>query len=105
VFSVRYEINLYMLRYVVAMPGKNLKVQNRLFVREGAPHQQTRNCKKKNQRENGKNWSRVPGGCLMPRQTDRQTVGRNITLTLTRPPLWSNGQSSWLQNGDVLCFL
>jgi hypothetical protein len=21
------------------------------------------------------------------------------------PPLWSSGQSSWLQNGDVLCFL
>jgi hypothetical protein len=24
---------------------------------------------------------------------------------LGRPPLWSIGQSSWLQNGDVLCFL
>jgi hypothetical protein len=22
----------------------------------------------------------------------------------TRPPLWSSGQSSWLHNGDVLCF-
>jgi hypothetical protein len=22
-----------------------------------------------------------------------------------RPPLWSSGQSSWLHNGDVLCFL
>jgi hypothetical protein len=22
-----------------------------------------------------------------------------------RPPLWSSGQSSWLQSGDVLCFL
>jgi hypothetical protein len=22
-----------------------------------------------------------------------------------RPPLWSSGQSSWPQNGDVLCFL
>jgi hypothetical protein len=21
------------------------------------------------------------------------------------PPLWSSGQSSWLHNGDVLCFL
>jgi hypothetical protein len=21
------------------------------------------------------------------------------------PPLWSSGQSSWLLNGDVLCFL
>jgi hypothetical protein len=23
----------------------------------------------------------------------------------SRPPLWSSGQSSWLQKGDVLCFL
>jgi hypothetical protein len=23
----------------------------------------------------------------------------------SRPSLWSSGQSSWLQNGDVLCFL
>jgi hypothetical protein len=23
----------------------------------------------------------------------------------TIPPLWSSGQSSWLQNGDVFCFL
>jgi hypothetical protein len=23
----------------------------------------------------------------------------------SRPPLWSSDQSSWLQNGDVLCFL
>jgi hypothetical protein len=23
----------------------------------------------------------------------------------SRPPLWSSGQSSWLQNGDVLWFL
>jgi hypothetical protein len=23
----------------------------------------------------------------------------------SRPPLWSSGQSSWLKNGDVLCFL
>jgi hypothetical protein len=24
---------------------------------------------------------------------------------LCRPPLWSSGQSSWLHNGDLLCFL
>jgi hypothetical protein len=24
---------------------------------------------------------------------------------IARPPLWSSGRSSWLQNGDVLCFL
>jgi hypothetical protein len=23
----------------------------------------------------------------------------------SRPPLWSSGQSSWLQDGDVLCLL
>jgi hypothetical protein len=23
----------------------------------------------------------------------------------SRPPLWSSGQSSWLQNGDVLCII
>jgi hypothetical protein len=23
----------------------------------------------------------------------------------SRPPLWPSGQSSWLHNGDVLCFL
>jgi hypothetical protein len=27
------------------------------------------------------------------------------TLNTERPPLWSSGQSSWLQNGEVLCFL
>jgi hypothetical protein len=40
---------------------------------------------KNNERDKGKNWSRVPvpGGCLTPRRTGRLTVGRNITLTLT----------------------
>jgi hypothetical protein len=38
---------------------------------------------KNNQREKGKNWSRVPDGCLTPGRTGRLTVGRNITLTLT----------------------
>jgi hypothetical protein len=28
----------------LAMPSKNWKLQTRLLVREGAPHQQTRNC-------------------------------------------------------------
>jgi hypothetical protein len=32
--------------YALTMPGKNLKVQTRLLVREGASHQQTRNCLK-----------------------------------------------------------
>jgi hypothetical protein len=51
--------------------------------RQRGPHQQTRNCLKNNQRENGKNWSRVPDGCLTPRRTGRLTVGHNITLALT----------------------
>jgi hypothetical protein len=50
-------------------------LQTRLLVREGTPHQQARNCLKNYPKENGKNWSRVPDGCLIPR--------RNITLTLT----------------------
>jgi hypothetical protein len=29
----------------------------------------------------------------------------SVVNQLTRPPLWSSGQSSWLHNGDVLCFL
>jgi hypothetical protein len=53
------------------------------LVKEGAPHQQTRNCLKNNPRENGKIWSRVPDECLTPRRTGRLTVGRNVTLTLT----------------------
>jgi hypothetical protein len=28
-----------------------------------------------------------------------------IETVFYKPPLWSSGQSSWLQNGDVLCFL
>jgi hypothetical protein len=39
---------------------------------------------KNDQREKGKNWSRVPDGCLTPRRTGRLTVGRNVTLTLTK---------------------
>jgi hypothetical protein len=28
-----------------------------------------------------------------------------LLCSLTGPPLWASGQSSWLHNGDVLCFL
>jgi hypothetical protein len=38
------------------------------------------NCLKNNQRENGKNWSRVPDGCLTPRRTGRLIV-RSHKLT------------------------
>jgi hypothetical protein len=66
----------------LAMPGKNSKLQTQLFIREGTPHQQTRNCKREREK-NKKNWSLVPGGCLIPRRTGRQTVGHNVILTLT----------------------
>jgi hypothetical protein len=61
---------------------KNCK-RIRLIVREDAPRQQIRNCLKILKERRGKNWSRVPDGCLTPRQTDRLTVGRNIVLALT----------------------
>jgi hypothetical protein len=47
------------------------------LVREGAPHQQTRNCLTV-----AKMWSWARDGCLTPRQTGRLTIGRNITLSL-----------------------
>jgi hypothetical protein len=69
-------------KVALAMPGKNWKLQNRLLVREGAPHQQTSNCLKMIKERREKNWSRVPDGCLTPGGTGRLTAGRNITLTL-----------------------
>jgi hypothetical protein len=33
------------------------------------------------------------------------TLHLMLLMVSCRPPLWSSGQSSWLQNGDVLCFL
>jgi hypothetical protein len=36
----------HLRKAALTMPGKNLKLQIRLLVREGAPHQQTRNCLK-----------------------------------------------------------
>jgi hypothetical protein len=56
----------------LARTSSNCKRQTRLLVREGALHQQTRNCLtgKKNL-------------VLGPRQTDRLTVGHNIVFTLT----------------------
>jgi hypothetical protein len=71
----------------------------RLLVREGAPHQQTWNYLKNNQRENGKNLSRVPDGRLIPGRTGRLTVGRNITLILTltldRVQFWRDNLLEW----------
>jgi hypothetical protein len=34
-----------------------------------------------------------------------QTMEVYFYVEESRPPLWSSGQSSWLHNGDVLCFL
>jgi hypothetical protein len=49
-----------------------------------APHiNKPKTVKKNNQSENGKNLSRVPGGCPTPGRTGRLTVSRNITLTST----------------------
>jgi hypothetical protein len=58
--------------------SSNCKRQTRPLIREGASHQQIRNCLAVI-----KIWSWAPDGCLTPRQTGRLTVGRNITLTLT----------------------
>jgi hypothetical protein len=66
----------------LAMPGKDLKLQTRLLVREGTQHEHTRNSLKIIKDRRGKDWSRVPDGCLTLRQTGRLTDGRNITLTL-----------------------
>jgi hypothetical protein len=52
--------------------------QTRPLVREGAPHQETRNCLTVIII-----WSWAPGRCLTPEQTGRLTVGSNVTLTLT----------------------
>jgi hypothetical protein len=30
---------------------------------------------------------------------------KNVSCKESRPPPWTSGQSAWLQNGDVLCFL
>jgi hypothetical protein len=49
----------------------------------GCPTSTSPQLSKNNQREKGKNWSRVSDRCLTPRRTGRLTVGRNITLTLT----------------------
>jgi hypothetical protein len=65
---------------VLTMSDKNWKLQTRLLVREGAPHQHLRKCLKIIKERKEKNWSRVPDGCLTPRQTGRLTVGRNVTL-------------------------
>jgi hypothetical protein len=51
---------------------------------------------------------RVPG-YTTEMYCDSCEVGTEFILVCyveeSRPPLWSSGQSSWLHNGDVLCFM
>jgi hypothetical protein len=54
------------------------KLQTRLLVREGAPHQETSNCQSEKTI-----WPWVSDGSPTPRQNGRQAVGRNITSTST----------------------
>jgi hypothetical protein len=59
-FTVRYELNLYML------------------------------CRRKSSRKSQgerKIGRGVPDGRLTPRRTGRLIIGHNVTLNLTRPPL------------------
>jgi hypothetical protein len=60
--------------------------------------------KKNNQRENGKNWSRVADGCLTLGRTARLSVVIHITLTLTL--IWTFGIQLWgaasTSNIDIL---
>jgi hypothetical protein len=69
-------MSLVGLRYEKGCAGddqQKLKLQTRLLVREGAPHQQTRNSLKII-KEKGKNWLRVPDGRLTPGLADRPSV-------------------------------
>jgi hypothetical protein len=57
----------------LARTSSNFKRQTRPLVREGVPHQHTRNCLTVI-----KIWLQAPDGCFIPRQTGRLTIGRNI---------------------------
>jgi hypothetical protein len=62
---------------------QKLKSTDPTARQRGHPTSTNPKLSKNNQRENGKNWSRVLDGCLTPGRTGRLTVGRNVTLTLT----------------------
>jgi hypothetical protein len=49
-----------------------------------------------------KEWSTYQVNSVSP---DPTKLKNKYTVGKIRQPLWSTGQSSWLQNGDVLCFL
>jgi hypothetical protein len=60
---------------------QKLKTIDPTFRQRGRPTSVNPQLSKNNQKENGKNWSRGPDVRLTPRQTDRLTDGRNMTLT------------------------
>jgi hypothetical protein len=62
---------------------QKLKTTDPTSCQSGCPTPTNPQLSKNNQREKGKNWLRVPVGCLTPGRTGRLTVDRNITLTLT----------------------
>jgi hypothetical protein len=57
--------------------SSSCKRQTRPLVREGVSHQQTYNCLTVITI-----WPWATDGCLIPRDTGRLTIGRNITLAL-----------------------
>jgi hypothetical protein len=61
----------------LARISSNCKRQTRSLVRESALYKQTSNWL-----TIIKIWAYATDGCFVPRQTDRLTVGRNISLTL-----------------------
>jgi hypothetical protein len=61
--------------------GTELKSTDPTSRQRGRPTSTNPKLSKNNQRENGKNWSRIPDGCLTPGRTGRLTVVRNIIVT------------------------
>jgi hypothetical protein len=82
--------------FALAMPSNSSKLQARPLVKEGAPHQQTRNCLKiiKKKEKEKRNWLQVPDRCRTSRQTGRLTIGRNITSTLSAPKDLRSGRTA-----------
>jgi hypothetical protein len=63
--------------------GQELKSTDPTSRQRGRPTSTNPKLYTNNQRENGKNWSRIPDGCLTPGRTGRLTVVCNIILTLS----------------------
>jgi hypothetical protein len=84
--SVQWDSDL--IRTALARPSSNSKLQTRHFVREGAPHQETRNCQTEN-----KIWSWAPDGSPTPRQIGRLTVGRKFNFNFN----FKQGQTCLMQ--------